>query len=72
MDIIKLKIRNYQSWPKRSGKADILKHLRGERITQRQAIRAKCFDCSGGDGGRCTIRSCPLFPFSPLAGNGEL
>lgn len=30
-----------------SGKTNLVKHLRGERLTQRQAIFAKCCDCMG-------------------------
>jgi len=50
----------------RAGKSDLLKHLKGKRLTQRQAIRAKCYDCDGmGDSGECEIDHCPLFPYSP-------
>lgn len=61
------KTRDVQAWPRHAGKADLLKHLRGEKITQRQAIGAKCYECAGGEGGVCTIRECPLLPFSPYA-----
>ena len=48
------------------GKGELLKHLDGNRLTQRQAILAKCYDCMGyyADGKvSCEIPECPLFPF---------
>lgn len=65
------KIKNVTRWPKHAGKADLLKHLRGERLTQREAIRAYCYECGGGEGGTCTIPLCPLLPFSPYAETGD-
>lgn len=50
------------------GRTMFLKHLHGERLTQREAILAKCFDCNAGypDGrGDCRMSHCPLYPFSP-------
>lgn len=51
------------------GKNELKKHaLDGERLTQRQAIYAKCYDCMGGysDGKySCGIPTCPLYPFMP-------
>jgi hypothetical protein len=50
------------------GRNEILKHLAGDRITQRQAIIAKCYDCMGfyADGRNdCGIESCSLYPYSP-------
>ncbi len=31
------------------GQKDILNYLQGMRLTQRQAIQAKCYDCQGYD-----------------------
>ena len=48
------------------GKAALLKHLNGQKITQQQAITAKCFDCQGfyEDGFVvCDDVSCPLQPY---------
>ena len=51
----------------RVGKSQLLKHLRGERITRSQAIKAKCYDCDGmGDTGECEIEGCSLYPYSPF------
>jgi len=63
---LETKIRDVQAWPKRPGKADLLKYLHGERITRAQAINGKCYECEGGEGGDCTIRECLLLPFSPF------
>lgn len=53
------------------GKVDLLSHLRGNRITRNEAIKAKCYECCGyyGDGrGDCGINSCPLYGFMPYRG----
>lgn len=51
------------------GKAQLLKHLNGVRLTQREAIKAKCYDCDGmGDSGACDMASCSLFPYSSYRG----
>lgn len=68
---LELKIRNVTSWPRHAGKSDLLKYLRGERITRAQAINGKCYECEGGEGGDCTIRECPLLPFSPYGPETE-
>lgn len=51
-----------------AGKKNLIRHLKGERLTQRQAIIAKCCDCMGyhGDGRMdCRTVHCPLYPFRP-------
>lgn len=53
---------------KARGRNELIKHISGERLTQRQAILAKCFDCMGGysDGKyNCGITDCPLYQFMP-------
>jgi len=45
-----------------------LKYLSGKRLTNKQAIMAKCFDCCGyyADGRQdCGIKVCPLYPLMP-------
>jgi hypothetical protein len=50
----------------RRGKTELVKYLSGGRLTQRQAIRAKCYECNGmGEQNICDIDSCSLFPYSP-------
>ena len=62
-------IENVKKGKSRVGKADLLKYLKGVRITQRQAIRAKCYDCNGmGEQDTCDIETCSLFPYSPYNG----
>lgn len=49
------------------GKQELMKHLRGGRLTMKQAIKANCYECCGlGDNGidDCEIPTCPLYPFS--------
>lgn len=55
------------SLPKRTGQIDLIKHCRGEQLTQRQRIRATCYRCSSGyDTGKgCKVMTCPLQPLNP-------
>lgn len=51
-----------------SGRREFLKYLEGDRITKRQAILAKCYDCMAFyASGRsdCNLSDCPLYPFMP-------
>lgn len=53
---------------KAQGKKEILKYLKGNRLTLRQAILAKCYDCMAfyADGRNdCKDADCPLYPFMP-------
>lgn len=48
------------------GKNELLKHLKGEKLTLRQATLARCYDCMGfySDGKQdCKMPKCPLHPF---------
>ena len=50
------------------GRKELLKHLDGERLTIRQMVLAKCFDCMGyfADGkADCEIPDCSLYPLMP-------
>ena len=58
------KIRSVERWTKKIGKADYLKYLRGGRLTQQKAIRAKCYDCCCGEPDICSVQFCPLLPFN--------
>jgi hypothetical protein len=56
------------SAPTSRGKTNLLRHLGGKRLTQRQAILAKCCDCMGyWVDGRvdCRIPTCALYRFMP-------
>jgi hypothetical protein len=53
---------------KARGGKEFQKHLLGGRLTQRQMILAKCYDCMNGylDGKiECEIKDCPLYPLMP-------
>ena len=50
------------------GKKELEAHLRGEKLTHKEAVLAKCYDCTYGytDGKvDCEIRSCPNYHFMP-------
>lgn len=56
------------------GKNLLLKYLKGGRLTQRQAIHAKCYDCMGFfvDGRMdCKSPQCPLYPWMLYRGKKE-
>lgn len=57
-----LAMKNAQRWKKRSGKAEYIKFLKGERLTRNQSIRAKAFECIG-DSEVCSVITCALLPF---------
>lgn len=60
-----------QESPKSSGRNYTLKWFDGGKLTFKQAILAKCFDCCGGyvDGlDDCGVKGCPLYPFMPYRG----
>ena len=49
----------------RAGKAQLLKYLKGGKLTRQGAIKAKCYDCDGmGESGSCDIKDCSLYPYS--------
>ncbi|HBA53178.1 MAG TPA: hypothetical protein DCZ04_01625, partial [Syntrophorhabdus aromaticivorans] len=53
---------------KARGRAERIKYLRGERVTQREAILGHWYDCTGyySDGPRdCGIEACSLYPYHP-------
>ena len=57
-----------------SGKTNLLKYLEGKRLTQRQAILAKCCECMGyfADGRTdCAMPDCTLYPYYPYKGSGN-
>ena len=52
------------------GKRELLKYLQGDRLTRKEAMLAKCFECMGGyaDGKvDCQVESCSLYPFMPFS-----
>ena len=56
------------------GKNELLTFLQGERLTQKEAILAHCYDCQGfyNDGAEdCLSDICPLRPFMPYNPNKQ-
>ena len=54
--------------PNTRGKTLYEKYKQDERLTRRESIIAKCYECSNGyiDGRKdCGITSCPLYPYAP-------
>ncbi len=48
------------------GKSELINYLKGDRLTHKEAIRAKCYECMCCfiDGRQdCGIPGCPLYPF---------
>jgi hypothetical protein len=56
---------------KAQGGKELKAHHEEKRLTNRQRILAKCYECQGGyaDGkGDCGIARCPLYPLMPYKG----
>lgn len=60
------KIEAVEKWMKKAGKTDYLNFLKGERLTQRQSIKAMCYACCCGEPDICGVDYCPLLPFNRL------
>jgi len=72
MNKIILEIRKYGKTAR--GQRELLKHLAGGKLTFKQAIYARCYDCMGYyvDGKvDCNMPHCALFPFNPYNANRE-
>jgi len=55
-----------QHGKKARGKKELIRHLEGGKLTIRQAVLARCYDCTGffADGKvDCKMPICPLHPF---------
>lgn len=67
-----LNIRKYGKTAR--GQKELLKHLSGQKLTFKQAIYARCYDCMNfySDGKvDCNIPACPLHPFMAYNANKE-
>lgn len=54
------------------GKKELLKHLNGEKLSYKQAVLARCYECMGfyGDGkADCGVKKCPLYHHMPYRKN---
>ena len=59
-------IKNVEQWPRRIGKLDYLRFLNGEKLTRKEAIQSKCFECvTWEDVQPCLVDTCPLHSFCP-------
>ena len=48
----------------RRGKTDLIRYLRGRRLTRSQAIQGKCYDCTAyGQEKDCPNLDCSLWPY---------
>ena len=66
-----LLIRQSKKDPTSAGRTQYLRFLNGEKLTYREAVLAKCYDCDGGHSdGRydCEVLSCPLRIYMPYKG----
>jgi hypothetical protein len=53
------------------GKTEYLRYLRGEKLSRKEAMLARCYDCMGYfvDGrADCVTFSCPMYPFMIFRG----
>jgi len=60
-----MRLSNISTWPVAKGKAELLRHLKGEDLTLKQMVLAKCYDCMVGftDGKLdCKVADCPIYP----------
>jgi hypothetical protein len=69
------RIKNIRKYGKTArGKNELLKHLSGQRLTFKQAICSKCYDCMNyfSDGKvDCNMPHCSLHPFMAYNQNRE-
>jgi hypothetical protein len=73
MEAVMGKIKDIETFGRDAkGKKDLIRYLNGERLTPKQAILAKCYDCLGGycDGkDDCKVPDCSLYGFMPYREN---
>lgn len=56
-----LALKNAMRYPKKAGKAEYMRFLRGEHLTRDEAIKARCYECVGGeDADPCNVKNCAL------------
>ena len=51
------------------GRRELAKHLKGGKLTRKEAMLAACYDCvCGYEDGKvdCRVMRCPLHPFMPF------
>ena len=69
LERIKRRIKGYMTkCPRTSGRTHYMRYLKGEKLTHKEAMLAKCAECWNGyeDGKEvCTDPLCPLYQFMP-------
>jgi hypothetical protein len=61
-----MKLSDVDSWPAHKGKRELMKHMRGDLLSYKEAVMGKCYDCNVGwvDGAEdCKVPDCPLYGF---------
>jgi len=61
-------ITRVETSPRRRGRQQLLRHLKGQHLTASERIKAKCNECCCGfvDGAiDCKLETCPLYPLRP-------
>jgi hypothetical protein len=57
----------------KKGMSHLIHYLEGNELTQRQAIHAYCYHCSGyGQEEDCGQSTCPLYPFAPYSSHRRI
>jgi hypothetical protein len=73
-DCIMNKIESIEKFGKEAqGRKELVNHLEGGRLTARQMILSKCFECMGfyADGKvDCEMSDCPCYPLMPYRKSG--
>ncbi len=68
-----MKIEAIQNSPQCQGRAELLGHMEGKKISRSAAMKAKCYECMNAyiDGKvDCGIKTCPLYPWMPFSESG--
>jgi len=72
-DQLNQQIRSVETWPRRAGRKELLRHLRCKRLTRDEAIQARCYYCvCGEEGSPCNVGMCPLTQYCPRNRKGGI
>lgn len=66
-DVIALKEYVEEHGSKSKGKTFLLKHLKGENLTLKQAVLSHCYECGGFNREDCQVTSCSLYKHNPYS-----
>lgn len=68
-------LRDKEFFKRATGRKELLKHVKGEKLAPREAIIAMCCYCKLGyrdeDDWSCHRSGCPLYPFMPYRVEGK-